>query len=122
LLVAFPARERARCLKKNRVTVDITPVSDVTTPATIGIAALSDDELSALVAETGGRERSLSKKRSRLHDRMDFLRGGGADSTVAAEQLRGLEAEERTLSDERRSAHNLLEALSAERVRRGDRR
>jgi chromosome segregation ATPase len=65
-------------------------------------------------------ERSLSARRTRLHNRIDFLRsGGGGDSAEAAQQLADLERQERELSDERRDLHERIEAAEA-RLSRAD--
>jgi hypothetical protein len=93
-------------------------VSSVSDPT-----VLSDGDLDRLVDDLTGQEASLSKKRARLHDRMDFLRGGGSAHTPsAAEQLRVLESEERAVSDERREIHLELATLVEERKRRRNRR
>ncbi|MFN0155661.1 MAG: hypothetical protein ACKVUT_14905 [Gaiella sp.] len=83
------------------------------------LTMLGDEQLADLIGELDEDERSMSKRRARLHDRMDFLRGGGAQhSPVASEQLRQLEDEERRLSDARRELHARLTAAHAERTRR----
>jgi hypothetical protein len=63
--------------------------------------------LSALEQE----ERSISKRRARLLDRIDFLRNGGADSDAAQEQLRLLVAEEAEVSARRRELHHQIDEL-----------
>ena len=66
-------------------------------------------------------ERSLSARRTRLHNRIDFLRsGGGGDSAEAAEQLAELERQERELSDERQALHELIEVAEAKLSRSED--
>jgi hypothetical protein len=66
-------------------------------------------------------ERSLSARRTRLHNRIDFLRsGGGGDSAEAAEQLAELERQERELSDERRALHERIEVAEAKLVKSDD--
>ncbi len=66
-------------------------------------------------------ERSLSARRTRLHNRIDFLRsGGGGDSAEAAEQLADLERQERELSDERLALHERIEAAEAKLSRSDD--
>jgi hypothetical protein len=57
-------------------------------------------------------ERTVSGKRRRLHDRIDFMRAsGGISSRAADEQLRRLEAEENQLSLRRRELHVEIDAL-----------
>ena len=54
-------------------------------------------------------ERSLSARRTRLHNRLDFLRGGGGgDSVETAEQIAALEREEHEISCERRELHERI--------------
>ncbi len=91
-------------------------------PVTTDLSALSDDELEQVLEELTAEESTLSKRRARLHDRMDFLRSGGAShSPVTVEQLRGLEDEERQLSENRRAIHQSLTDVQGERTRRRDR-
>jgi predicted nucleic acid-binding Zn-ribbon protein len=55
-------------------------------------------------------ERSLSARRTRLHNRIDFLRaGGGGDSAEIADQIAELERQEREISRERRELHERIE-------------
>jgi len=73
------------------------------------------------LAQLRKEERSLSARRTRLHNRIDFLRsGGGGDSAEAAEQLADLERQERELSDERRDLHERIEAAEAKLSRAED--
>ena len=66
-------------------------------------------------------ERSLSARRTRLQNRIDFLRsGGGGDSPESAELLADLERQERELSDERRALHERIEAAEAKLSRSDD--
>jgi hypothetical protein len=59
-------------------------------------------------------ERSLSARRVRLQDRIDFIRaGGGGDGDAIAGQLADLERRERELSDRRRLVHRQIDALSS---------
>ena len=58
-------------------------------------------------------ERSLSIRRQRLHDRIDFLRGGGGgESPEAAQMLADLEREEREVSQLRRELHQRIDGVS----------
>ena len=59
-------------------------------------------------------ERAISKQRSRLHDRIDFLRGTGVGEPDAEERLAKLVAEEREISARRRELHRLIDARRAE--------
>ena len=73
------------------------------------------------LAQLRKEERSLSARRTRLHNRIDFLRsGGGGDSAEAAQQLAELERQERELSDERRELHERIEAAEAKLARSED--
>jgi cell division protein FtsB len=73
------------------------------------------------LAQLRKEERSLSARRTRLHNRIDFLRsGGGGESADAAEQLAELERQERALSDERRDLHERIEVAEAKLSRSDD--
>jgi hypothetical protein len=58
-------------------------------------------------------ELSLSKERTRLQARIDFVRGTGATDATAADQLRRLEERERDLSQRRRALHRQIDAARA---------
>jgi hypothetical protein len=58
-------------------------------------------------------ERSLSKERTRLQERIDFVRGTGAGDPTVAKQLEQLEARERALSHRRRALHRQIDAARA---------
>ena len=64
-------------------------------------------------------ERSLSARRRRVQDRIDFLRSGGRgpDEDVA-EELAELVRRERELSAQRRALHEEIELARAELIRR----
>lgn len=71
---------------------------------------MSADLLTKLQAE----ERSLSRQRTRLQDRIDFVRGGGSGLASAAqveEQLRVLLEKERRLSERRNAVHSQIGEL-----------
>ena len=70
----------------------------------------STAELEALIEE----ERTISTRRRRLHERIDFLRGTGVDEPQARERLEVLELEERTVSDRRRALHAQIDTLRSE--------
>ena len=83
------------------------------------VTTLSDAELGTLLARLKREEQDLSKRRSRLHDRLDFVQTGGAASAeLAAEQLASLRAAEHDVSEERRRLHQQIDELQAERSRR----
>ena len=59
-------------------------------------------------------ERAVSRERTRLQDRIDFVRAGtGAPETSVAEQLTLLEQKERELSERRRTLHRQIDAARA---------
>ena len=65
-----------------------------------------------LLAQLEIEERTVSSKRRRLHDRLDFMRSGAAVSSADhAEQLLKLEEEERGVSARRRELHFQIDAL-----------
>jgi hypothetical protein len=56
-------------------------------------------------------ERSLSRERTRLQARIDFVRAGtGAPDAAVTEQLRLLEEKERELSQRRLAVHRQIDA------------
>ena len=92
------------------------PVADVST--------MPDAELDELLARLSAEERVLSRRRTALHQRIDFVRAGGSAYTGAgAEQLAALQDEERRVSAERHALHGTLQRVRAESERRiADRR
>lgn len=63
-------------------------------------------------------ERSLSTRRARLQDRIDFLRaGGGGPLDEQAELIADLERQERELSDQRSELHERIAAAWAAQAR-----
>ena len=65
-----------------------------------------------LLAQLEIEERTVSSKRRRLHDRLDFMRSGAAvPSDDHAEKLRALEEEEDELSARRRELHLQIDSL-----------
>ena len=59
-------------------------------------------------------ERALSKERTRLQTRIDFVRAGtGAPGTSEIDQLQRLEERERDLSNRRRALHRQIDAARA---------
>jgi hypothetical protein len=71
-----------------------------------------------LLDELVEEERLVSKRRARLHERIDFLRGTGtADGTPASpEQLEALDEQERELSKTRKELHARIKELRAGNV------
>jgi hypothetical protein len=83
------------------------------------ISALEDAELGSLLVRLEREERDVSKRRSRLHDRIDFVQAGGfAAAGRADEQLASLRATEREVSERRHVLHRTIDELRAERSRR----
>jgi len=73
---------------------------------------MSSNDLAKLQAE----EKSLSRQRARLQDRIDFIRAGGsgsASATQVEEQLRLLLDKERALSERRSELHAQIGELQA---------
>jgi hypothetical protein len=71
------------------------------------------DDRSRRLAELEERERTVSARRRRLHDRIDYARGTGA-AEADPDALARLHADERAVSDERRRLHAEIDALRAE--------
>ena len=83
------------------------------------IRALGDIELGALLARLEHEEQVVSRRRSTLHNRIDFLRSGGFASTdPAREPLEELVAREHQLSEQRRLLHRQIDAVRSEDSRR----
>jgi hypothetical protein len=81
--------------------------------------ALSDGELGLLLNRLEREERHVSKRRSTLHDQMNFVQAGGfAAEGKADEQLAQLRAREHDLSHQRQILHLQIDVLRAERSRR----
>jgi hypothetical protein len=89
----------------------------VTAPS--GIAdprELSDAELDARLRQLEREEQSVSRRRTTLHTRIDFVRSGGFASTdPELEPLATLLETERELSENRLELHAQIDALRAER-------
>jgi hypothetical protein len=92
----------------------------VSVPADIeDVTALDDSELRGLLTRLEREERLVSKRRTTLHGRIDFVRAGGYASTDPAhEQLSTLEAAEAELSSRRHALHQQIDAVVAERSSR----
>ena len=65
------------------------------------------------LAQLRKEERSLSARRTQLHNRIDFLRAGGGGGE-AADLIGELERQEQELSLQRRELHERIELASAE--------
>lgn len=63
-------------------------------------------------------ERRLSRRRDRLHRRIEFLKAGGATDEPSRELLASVEGEERYVSKARRAAHRRIDELREEQLRR----
>jgi hypothetical protein len=92
----------------------------VTTLAHIGDpTALSDAELGRLLERLEREERTVSRRRSALHNRLDFVRAGGfASAGSETDDLTLLLETEHELSEQRHLLHRQIDALRAERSRR----
>ena len=76
--------------------------------------AMSADDL---LAELQSQEQSLSRQRTRLQDRIDYVRSGGGGLASAAqveEQLRVLLEKERALSTRRSALHAQIGKLQSQ--------
>jgi hypothetical protein len=83
------------------------------------VTALSDNELTRLITQLERDEQSVSRRRTRLHNRIDFLRSGGFASAEPGEDpLDQLLEEDRKISAQRLDLHYRIDALLAERSRR----
>ncbi len=82
-------------------------------------ATLSDADLERLFRRLEASEKTISRRRAVLHDRIDFVRGGVSSEIFAAgDQLEALEQREREIAEQRRLLHEQIEVLRAERGRR----
>jgi hypothetical protein len=69
-----------------------------------------------LRAQLEDEERRVSKRRSQIHQRIEYARtnGNGTGSPASPEQLTALDKEEREISKRRRELHAQIDALKAE--------
>lgn len=95
-------------------------LSELTAPTIIGDPAeLSDAELHLFLHRLEREEQSISRRRTTLHTRIDFVRAGGYASTDPEhESLAALQATELEISEQRLGLHAQIDALWAERTRR----
>lgn len=75
---------------------------------------MSGPESRELLEQLDEEERTVSGRRLRLHDRIDFLKTTGVNEPDAAERLAKVEEEERELSQRRRELHAQTDALRKE--------
>jgi hypothetical protein len=68
------------------------------------------DDATRPLEELEEEERAISKRRRRLHDRIEFLAGSGMGEPDAEERLALLVEEEREVSRHRRELHLLIDA------------
>ncbi len=59
-------------------------------------------------------ERAVSQRRRRVHERIDFIRGTGAQDEDSLDRLAKLEAEEKEVSQRRRELHDRIDALRSQ--------
>ena len=82
-------------------------------------ATLSDTELDRLRRRLEQEERTVSRRRAVMHDRIDFVHGGGGGSGHAVtSQLAELQRRENEITEQRRVLHEQIDALRAEASRR----
>ena len=83
------------------------------------VSGLSDAELEALLEQLESEEHAASRRRATLHNRIEFVHGGGgASPEQAAAQLATMRESEREVSDRRLILHRQIDELRAERSRR----
>jgi RsiG-like len=83
------------------------------------VSALSDSELTALLERLETEERSLSRRRNALHNRIDFGQAGSvAPGDSGEDHLAELREAEREISARRHALHLQIEQLRAEELRR----
>jgi hypothetical protein len=83
------------------------------------LTTLGDGELGAMLAQLERDERAVSKRRTGLHDRIAFVRGGGFASLDSTDdQLERLQEAEREVSGRRADLHRLIARVRSELSRR----
>jgi hypothetical protein len=95
-------------------------LSEPTAPIHVGDpAALGDGELVSLLGRLEREEQSVSRRRTRLHARIDFVQAGGfASNDPEQESLAALQANEAEISEQRLQLHAQIDGLRAECSRR----
>ncbi len=90
-----------------------------TTSRDADVASLSDREIGVLLEQLEREERKVSRRRSALHNRIDFLRAGGfASGTAESDDLGIMHESEREISEIRHGLHLQIGELRAELSRR----
>lgn len=74
-------------------------------------------ELAHRIRDLEAEERSLSARRARLQNRIDFLRSGGGRTVEEPDALADLQRQEREVSSRRREVHAEIEVARAELIR-----
>ena len=83
------------------------------------LATLSERELGALLEQLEREEGKASRRRSALHNRIDFLRAGGFAAEVAGDDdISSLLETERELSTHRHDLHRRIDEVRSEISRR----
>lgn len=82
-------------------------------------STLDNSTLAVVAKHLADQEQHLSKRRTVLHARIDFVQSGGTtDAAAAAEQLAELQAQEHDLSRARQALHARIAEVDAELARR----
>jgi chromosome segregation ATPase len=71
-------------------------------------------DIRTVLEELEVEERAISARRRRLHDQIEFLRGGGMGEPEALERLAKLDESERQVSLQRKELQARIDALRAE--------
>ena len=83
------------------------------------LTTLSERELAKLLTQLERDEQAVSRRRTKLHERIDFIRSGGFASAEPNEDpLEELLEEERDLSTRRNELHFRIDELRTEHIRR----
>ena len=77
---------------------------------------MESSDTDSLLSQLEEEERLVSKQRSRLHQRIEYLRtaGDGTGNPATPEQLEALDAQEREISTVRKNLHARIDQLRAE--------
>ena len=83
------------------------------------LTTLSDRDLTRLMTQLERDAQSVSRRRTKLHERIDFVRSGGfASAEPGQDPLEELVEEEREISARRLELHYRIDTIRAERSRR----